>query len=60
MIELAEKLSSGFPHLRVDFYEVENQVLFGELTFFNGSGFTRFNPIKADYEIGKLIKLPTN
>lgn len=60
MIELAEKLSSGLPHLRVDFYEVEDQVLFGELTFFNCSGFTKFNPEKADYELGKLIKLPTD
>ncbi|MGU9076068.1 ATP-grasp fold amidoligase family protein [Clostridium perfringens] len=58
MIEFAEKLSKGIPFLRVDFYEIEGRLYFGELTFFPGSGFEEFTPEKADYELGKLIELP--
>ena len=42
MIGLAKKLSNGFPHVRVDFYEVDSKVYFGELTFFSMSGLTPF------------------
>lgn len=60
MIEFAEKLSKGIPFLRVDFYEIEGKIYFGELTFFPGSGFEEFTPNEADYELGKLIKLTSN
>jgi hypothetical protein len=59
MIELAEILSKDIPFVRVDFYEVEGQIYFGELTFFPGSGFEEFQPESADIELGNLIKLPT-
>ena len=39
MINIAEKLSNGFPHIRVDLYNIEGQIYFGELTFYNQSGF---------------------
>ena len=39
MFELAECLAKGLPEVRVDFYEVNGKILFGELTFFDGSGF---------------------
>ena len=39
MIEYAEKLSAGFPEVRVDFYEIKNKVIFGELTFTTGYGY---------------------
>ena len=55
---LAEKLSNGFPHVRVDFYEVNGRVYFGELTFYHWSGFMPFNPEKWDYEFGSWLKLP--
>ncbi len=58
MIVLAEKLSKNIPHVRVDFYEVNGKIYFGEMTFFHYSGFTRFNPEKWDFELGKLINLP--
>ena len=41
MKELAVVLSKNIPELRVDFYEVNNKIYFGELTFFDGSGFER-------------------
>lgn len=56
---LASKLSRGIPHLRVDFYEVDGQVYFGELTFFHWSGFTPFEPKKWDEIFGQWISLPS-
>lgn len=59
MFELAEKLAAGTTELRVDFYEVNGQIYFGELTFFDGSGFDKIEPIEWDYKIGNMLKLPT-
>ena len=58
MIFLAEKLSKGLPHIRVDFYECNGKVYFGELTFYDGSGFDAIEPIEWEYKIGKMINLP--
>ena len=58
MIELAEKLSTGIPFLRVDFYEVNGKIYFGELTFYPGSGFEEFSPEKYDKILGDMIELP--
>jgi len=60
MIQLASKLSKGYPHIRVDFYEVNGKVYFGELTLYHWSGFVPFTPSKYDLEFGKWINLPTN
>lgn len=58
MLSLAEKLSEGIPHVRVDFYDVNGQVYFGEMTFFDSSGFAAFDPEEWDYKYGDLIILP--
>ena len=58
MIELAEKLSEGIPFVRVDFYEINGKVYFGELTFFPGSGFEEFTPEKYDRILGDMLELP--
>lgn len=58
MIELAKKLSRDIPFLRVDFYEVNKKVYFGELTFFTAAGFAKFIPNEWDKIIGKWIILP--
>lgn len=58
MIRLAKVLSKDIPFLRVDFYEINGQIYFGELTFYTGSGFTKFEPESADLKIGNLLKLP--
>lgn len=60
MISLAEKLSTGLRFIRVDFYEVDNQVFFGELTFFPASGLGLYTEEKWDRELGDLIDLPTD
>lgn len=57
MIALAEKLSCGVPFLRVDFYETEGNVYFGELTFFPASGMGRFSDAQVDYILGEQIDL---
>ena len=58
MIELAEKLSQNIPFLRVDFYEVDGKIYFGELTFYPGSGMEEFSPEEWDYKLGEWIELP--
>lgn len=46
MLELSEILSKDIPHVRVDWYIVDNELYFGELTFFDSSGFDPFIPDK--------------
>lgn len=58
MKALAEKLSQGFPHVRVDFYEANNNVYFGEFTFFHFAGVVRFSPNEWDYTFGNWLELP--
>lgn len=60
MIETAKRLSAGFPHVRVDFYEVDGKMYFGELTFYHFSGFMPFKPEKWDRVLGDWIKLGDN
>ena len=58
MLEMAERLSARIPFLRTDFYEVNGNVYFGELTFFPTSGFNGFDPETFDHELGGWITLP--
>lgn len=58
MIELAEKLSKNIPHVRIDFYNINGKIYFGEMTFYHFSGFIKFEPEEWDYKFGELIKLP--
>ncbi len=54
MIEIVSELSKDFSHVRVDLYNVNGRIYFGEMTFTSGSGFERFAPDEMDYEFGKL------
>ena len=58
MKSLAEKMSVGLPHVRVDFFEAGGMVYFSEFTFFNGGGLVVFQPEKYDYILGQYIQLP--
>ena len=59
MIEVAEKLSEGFPHVRVDLYQLEDgSIKFGELTFTSASGACSWNLPETDLMMGELYKLP--
>ena len=58
MKELASELSKGIPHVRVDFYEINGKIYFGEMTFFTYSGFQKFDPIEWDKTFGDWLELP--
>ncbi len=58
MIKFSELLSKDIPFARVDFYEVKEKLLFGEITFYPNAGFTPFNPEEWDLIMGEWIELP--
>ncbi len=58
MKELASKLSKGLMQVRIDFYDINGKVYFGEITFFHWSGMKPFVPREWDYKFGSYIKLP--
>jgi hypothetical protein len=58
MIDLAGKLSKGIPHVRVDFYNINGKIYFGEYTFHHWGGIIPFKPKEWDKKLGDLIKLP--
>lgn len=58
MLDIARKLSKDIPHVRIDLYNVNGQIYFGEITFFTNGGFIPFNPESCDNEIGNLLRLP--
>ena len=57
MVCLAEKLSADIPFVRVDFYVIRNQIYFGELTFYPGSGLEEFTPEEWDLKLGEMLDL---
>lgn len=59
MLEIAGRLSEGFPFLRVDFMEGNGQLYIGEMTFCPGGGWYNFDPIVWDQKFGDAIKLPS-
>ncbi len=60
MLEVARKLSANIPHVRVDLYNVNGNIYFGEMTFFHWSGMAPFEPEEWDYRFGEYLKLPQN
>lgn len=58
MVELAETLSKNIPFVRVDFYQINGRIYFGELTFYPGAGLEEITPIKWDYTLGDWLRLP--
>ena len=57
MKDIARGLSKGFPFVRVDLYAVQNDVFFGELTFYPASGYGHFTPDEWDMKLGSLFKV---
>ncbi len=57
MIEFSKILSKDIPFLRVDWYEVNGKLYFGELTFYSNSGYEKFDPESYNLKMGKLIDL---
>ena len=57
MIELSEKLAEGMVFVRIDWYEINGKLYFGEYTFYPGSGTEEFTPEKWDKRLGDWIDL---
>lgn len=60
LLKLAGKLSEGIPHLRTDFYVINEKIYFGELTFYHGAGFEKFTPKSFGLEMGNWLQIPEN
>lgn len=58
MIELAEKLAKDIPFVRIDFYNVNEKIYFGEMTFYPAAGFGKIEPEEWDLKIGEMLELP--
>lgn len=57
MVELSQKLAENIPFVRVDWYEINKKIYFGELTFYPGSGMEEFVPEIWDTKLGNMLKL---
>lgn len=57
MLEIASQLSQGMKHVRVDLYNVNGHIYFGELTFFHFAGLVPFEPDEWDYKFGEYLNL---
>lgn len=57
LVAAAECLGEGFDHVRVDFYETDDQIWVGELSLYTFSGLFRFNPTEADEILGSFWNL---
>jgi hypothetical protein len=60
MLDFSEKLTEGMPLCRVDWYIVNGCLYFGEITFYDGSGFELFDDEKTEQLLGSWIHLPMN
>ena len=57
MVETAEKIATQFKYVRVDFYDIDGKLYFGEITQCHGGGFDSMQPIELDYTYGNMIEL---
>ena len=55
MKDLASMLSEGMKFVRIDLYQIQNKVYFGEFTFFHAGGFWPMKPDEWEYKLGKFI-----
>ena len=60
MKKVASILSADFPFVRVDLYDIDGKVYFGELTFYPTSGYSRFTPDTFDFDLGKQFNMDFN
>ena len=58
MVQIARKIAQSIPFVRVDLYNVNSQIYFGEITFFPASGTGKFTSLEWDYKLGDMIQLP--
>lgn len=57
MVRISEILSAGFPHVRIDLYNINGKIVFGEMTFFSTSGYINYEPDEFDFILGEKFVL---
>ena len=60
MLSLSSILAAGMPQIRVDWYIANGRLYFGELTFYDGAGFSLWEPKEWELKLGDMIVLPSN
>jgi hypothetical protein len=58
MTEIAKILAKEFIHVRIDFYNIDGKIYFGEMTFTTAVGHLHFKPKEWDLKLGEMMKLP--
>lgn len=58
MLRLSSILSSNMPQGRIDWYIINGHLFFGEISFFDASGFCPFDSNKDEELLGSWITLP--
>lgn len=58
MLEIAENLAHDLPNARIDLYNINGKIYFGEITLFHFGGLVPFTPDEWDYKLGNLLQLP--
>jgi hypothetical protein len=56
--DVAQKLSDNFPEARIDLYDVNGKIMFGEISFYDGSGYMKFAPDNFDFKLGEYFNIP--
>ena len=59
MIKICKNMAKNTPFSRIDLYEINNKIYFGEITFFPNSGVGQFRPAETDLKLGAMITLPS-
>lgn len=59
MIEMSERLAIGIPHVRVDWYQIHDKLIFGEMTFFHQGGRGQIIPESFEEEMGSWLAIPS-
>ena len=57
MVDIAEDIAKSFAYVRVDFYDVDGKLYYGEITLHHGSGFDTFEPNEYDSVYGEKLDL---
>ncbi len=59
MIEIAEKVAENYDYVRVDLYNINGHIYFGEITHCHGGGFDQIQPEDWDFRLGEKLKIGT-
>jgi hypothetical protein len=57
MIEMAEHVAQQYDYVRVDMYNINGTIYFGEITHCHGGGFDEIRPVEWDFKLGEKLKV---